>query len=195
MRTLLSLMQKTKNEDLQRISPEEFKNAEKTPLAIVLDNVRSLHNIGSVFRTADAFLVRGICLCGVTATPPHRDIEKTALGATESVYWEYFDDTIAAIQKLKSLNYRIVAVEQTDRSIPLQQYQPYANEKTALIFGHEMYGVSEEVLAMCDDCIEIPQFGTKHSLNVAVSAGVVMWDMFSKLRFGVKQYTPAMPFM
>jgi 23S rRNA (guanosine2251-2'-O)-methyltransferase len=165
----------------------------KSPLVIVLDNVRSLHNVGSVFRTADAFLIRGVCLCGVTAQPPHRDIEKTALGATESVYWEYFDETVHAIHKLKALNYRIIAVEQTDRSISLQQYQPYANEKTALVFGHEVYGVSEEVLALCDDCIEIPQFGTKHSLNISVSVGVVVWDLISKLKFGVQQYTPVLP--
>ncbi|MBC8047409.1 MAG: RNA methyltransferase [Fimbriimonadaceae bacterium] len=186
-------MLKTPNEDLHRLSVSDYKNAEKTPLVIVLDNIRSLHNVGSVFRTADAFLLRGICLCGITATPPHRDIEKTALGATESVYWEYFDTTIEAIKKLKSLNYRIVAVEQTDASISLEHYQPYANEKTALIFGHEMMGVNEEVLKFCDDCIEIPQFGTKHSLNISVSVGVIVWDLFSKLKFGVKQYTPAMP--
>lgn len=185
------MIHKTPNDALNRLTPEEFKNAEKSPMVIVLDNVRSLHNVGAVFRTADAFLIRGVCLCGVTAQPPHRDIEKTALGATESVYWEYFDDTLQAIQKLKALNYRIVAVEQTDRSISLQQYQPYANEKTALIFGHEVYGVSDEVLAQCDDCIEIPQFGTKHSLNISVSVGVVVWDLISKLKFGVQQYTPA----
>ena len=186
-------MRKIPNQELNRLTVAEFKNAEKTPVAIVLDNVRSLNNVGSVFRTGDAFLVRGICLCGYTARPPHRDIEKTALGATESVYWEYFDETVQAIHKLRSLNYRIVAVEQTDNSIPLNQYQPYANEKTALVFGHEVYGVSEEVLALVDDCIEIPQFGTKHSLNISVSAGVVMWDIFSKLKFGVNQYTPALP--
>lgn len=173
---------------------DEFKNADKTPLVIVLDNIRSSHNVGSAFRTADAFLLRGICLCGITATPPHRDIEKTALGATESVYWEYFDHTVEALHKLKSLNYRIVAVEQAQQSIALQQYQPYANEKTALIFGHEMMGVSDEVLKMCDDCIEIPQFGTKHSINISVSVGIVIWDIFSKLKFGVKQYTPVLPF-
>jgi tRNA G18 (ribose-2'-O)-methylase SpoU len=186
-------MHKTPNSALSRLSVEEFKNAEKTPLVIVLDNIRSLHNVGSVFRTADAFLLRGICLCGITATPPHRDIEKTALGATESVYWEYFDTTIEAVKKLKSLNYRIVAIEQTDNSILLQHYQPYANEKTALIFGHEMMGVNDEVLRLCDDCVEIPQYGTKHSINIAVSTGIVVWDMFSKLKFGIKQYTPALP--
>ncbi|MBC8173000.1 MAG: RNA methyltransferase [Chitinophagales bacterium] len=186
-------MQKTPNANLQRLSVDEFKNAEKTPLVIVMDNVRSLHNIGAVFRTADAFLLRGICLCGITATPPHRDIEKTALGATESVYWEYFDTTVDAIKKLKALNYRIVAVEQADNSISLQHYQPYSNEKTALIFGHEVLGVSEDALQFCDDCIEIPQYGTKHSINIAVSTGIVVWDIFSKLKYGVKQYTPTLP--
>ncbi|HAE12751.1 MAG: RNA methyltransferase [Chitinophagales bacterium] len=186
-------MHKTPNESLHRKSVSEFKDAEKTPIVVVLDNVRSLHNVGSVFRTCDAFLVRGICLCGVTAKPPHRDIEKTALGATESVHWEYFDETTEAIRYLRSLNYRIIAVEQTDSSISLEKYQPYANEKVALVFGHELYGVSEEVLALCDDCIEIPQFGTKHSLNISVSAGIVLWDLFSKLRFGVQIYTPAQP--
>lgn len=186
-------MRRIPTDEMNRLTVEEFRNAEKTPVAVVLDNVRSLHNIGSIFRTCDAFLVRGICLCGVTAKPPHRDIEKTALGATESVYWEYFDETVDAIHKLRTLNYRIVAVEQTDRSIALQQYQPYTNEKTAFVFGHELYGVSDDVLALCDDCIEIPQFGTKHSLNISVSVGIVMWDIFSKLRFGMKQYTPSMP--
>lgn len=186
-------MQKTPNDALHRLTTEEFKNAEKSPIVIVLDHVRSMHNVGSVFRTADAFLLRGICLCGVTAKPPHREIERSALGATESVYWEYFDETTEAIQKLKALNYRIVAVEQTDTAISLEQYQPYSNEKIALVFGHELYGVSQEVLELCDHCIEIPQFGTKHSLNIAVSAGIVIWDIFSKLRYGVQHYTPAQP--
>lgn len=185
--------QKTLNANLNRLTVDEYKNAEKTPLVIVLDNVRSLHNVGSVFRTADAYLLRGICICGITAKPPHRDIEKTALGATESVYWEYFDNTADAIKKLKSLNYRIVAVEQTNKSISLEHYQPYANEKTALIFGHEMMGVEDSLLELCDDCIEIPQYGTKHSLNISVSVGIVIWDLFSKLKFGVKQYTPSLP--
>ncbi len=173
-------MYKTPNAALPRLSVEEFKNAEKTPFVIVLDNVRSLNNIGSVFRTADAFLLRGICLCGITAKPPHRDIEKTALGATESVYWEYFDHTADAILKLRSLEYKIFAIEQTSNSIHLQNFISDPHEKIAFIFGHEVLGVSDDVLLMCDGWIEIPQFGTKHSLNVAVSAGVVIWDQYSK---------------
>lgn len=173
-------MHKTLNSDLARLSVNDFKNAEKTPFVIVLDNVRSLNNIGSVFRTADAFLLRGICLCGITAQPPHRDIEKTALGATESVYWEYFDQTTAAIEKLKSMGYKIVGVEQTSNSIMLDQYAWQDDEKIAFVFGHEVMGVSDEVLALCDSWIEIPQFGTKHSLNIAVSVGVVIWDIYCK---------------
>ena len=175
-------MQKTPNSALARLSVEEFKNAEKTPFVVVLDNVRSLNNIGSVFRTGDAFLLRGICLCGITAKPPHRDIEKTALGATESVYWEYFDHTVDAIHKLKNLGYAIVAVEQASAAIMLQDFSPANDEKTAFVLGHEVMGVSDEVLALCDACIEIPQYGTKHSLNIAVTAGIVIWEAFNKLK-------------
>jgi len=173
-------MHKTPNAALPRLSVEEFKNAEKTPYVIVLDNVRSLNNIGSVFRTADAFLLRGICLCGITAQPPHRDIEKTALGATESVYWEYFDNTADAITKLRSMDYKVYAVEQTSNSVHLQDFMPHTDEKVAFIFGHEVLGVNDDVLTICDGWIEIPQFGTKHSLNIAVSVGVVIWDVYSK---------------
>lgn len=175
-----NFMQKTPNAALPRLTIAEFKNADKTPFIIVLDNVRSLNNIGSVFRTADAFLLRGICLCGITAKPPHRDIEKTALGATESVYWEYFDNTTDAVIKLKSLEYKIYAVEQTSRSVMLQDFQIDPEQKTAFVFGHEVLGVSDDVLELCDGFIEIPQFGTKHSLNIAVSVGVVIWDVYSK---------------
>jgi len=175
-------MQKTPNAALSRISVEQFKNADKTPFVIVLDNVRSLSNIGSVFRTADAFLLRGICLCGITAKPPHRDIEKTALGATESIYWEYFDNTIDALLKLKGMDYTIVAVEQTSKSILLQAFKPELNQKYAFVFGHEVMGVSDEALAHCDLCVEIPQFGTKHSLNIAVSVGIVIWEAFNKIK-------------
>jgi len=173
-------MHKTPNAALPRLSVEEFKNAEKTPFVIVLDNVRSLNNIGSVFRTADAFLLRGICLCGITAKPPHRDIEKTALGATESVYWEYFDHTTDAVLKLKSIGYKIYAVEQTSQSIHLQDFTADINDKIAFVFGHEVLGVSDDILFMCDGWVEIPQLGTKHSLNIAVSVGVVIWDQYSK---------------
>lgn len=168
-------MQKTPNAALPRLTVEEFKNAEKHPFVIVLDNVRSQNNVGSVFRTADAFLCRAICLCGITATPPHRDIEKTALGATESVYWEYFDTTTEALEKLKTHGYRILAVEQTAQSVSLETASLDPENKYAFVFGHEVMGVSEEALALCDGAIEIPQFGTKHSLNIAVSAGIVMW--------------------
>ncbi len=173
-------MQKTPNSALARLTVSDFKNAEKTPFVVVLDNVRSLNNIGSVFRTADAFLLRGICLCGITAQPPHRDIEKTALGATESVYWEYFDNTSDAILKLRSLGYTIIGVEQTSNSIDLDKFELDADKKIAFVFGHEVLGVSDEVLNMCDQWIEIPQFGTKHSLNISVSAGVVIWEFFCK---------------
>lgn len=175
-------MRKTPNAALYRLTVEEFRNADKHPFVVVLDNIRSQHNVGAVFRTADAFLVRGICLCGITATPPHRDIEKTALGATETVYWEYFDSTVEAIQKLRDLGYTIMAVEQTSESISLPQFSPDTEAKTAFVFGHEVMGVSEDVLALCDGAIEIPQYGTKHSLNVSVSAGIVLWDAVSKYR-------------
>jgi 23S rRNA (guanosine2251-2'-O)-methyltransferase len=175
-------MQKTPNAALPRLTVEEFKNADKTPFVIVLDNVRSLNNIGSVFRTADAFLLRGICLCGITAKPPHRDIEKTALGATETIYWEYFDNTVDALSKLKALDYTIVAVEQTSNSIMLQDFKPLPNQKFAFVFGHEVMGVSEEALVCCDVFLEIPQYGTKHSLNISVSAGIVIWEAFNKLK-------------
>ncbi len=178
-------MQKTPNAALSRLSVAEFKNADKTPFVIVLDNVRSLNNIGSVFRTADAFLLRGICLCGITAKPPHRDIEKTALGATESIYWEYFDNTVDALIKLKAMEYTIVAVEQTGKSILLQDFKPESNKKYAFVFGHEVMGVSDEALTHCDICVEIPQFGTKHSLNISVSVGIVIWEAFNKLKLNV----------
>lgn len=175
-------MEKTPNAALNRLSVEQFKNADKHPFVVVLDNVRSQNNVGSVFRTADAFLLRGICLCGITATPPHRDIEKTALGATESVYWEYFDHTTDAIHKLRELGYKIIAVEQTSNSTLLQDFIIEPTEKIAFIFGHEVMGVSDEALALCDGSIEIPQYGTKHSLNIAVSAGIVLWDITAKYK-------------
>lgn len=175
-------MLKTPNAALYRLTVDEFKNAEKHPFVLILDNVRSQHNVGSVFRSADAFLIRGICLCGITATPPHRDIEKTALGATETVYWEYFDHTAEAILKLKDLGYRVLAIEQTSTSQDLLDWKPELQAKTAFVFGHEVMGVSEEALALCDGAIEIPQFGTKHSLNVSVTAGIVLWDAVMKYR-------------
>lgn len=171
-------MRKLRNDELNRISTTEYKAAEKMRVVIMLDNVRSLNNIGSVFRTADAFRVAKICLCGITAKPPHREIHKTALGATESVDWEYFEHTLDAVLKMKKEGYKMVAVEQMDKSIQLKQYRPKGNEKIALIFGNEINGVSDEIIPEVDVCIEIPQFGTKHSFNIAVSAGIVLWHLF-----------------
>jgi tRNA G18 (ribose-2'-O)-methylase SpoU len=175
-------MRKLKISELNRKSVTEFRNAEKSGIVIILDNVRSLNNIGSIFRTADAFLVDHICLCGITATPPHRDIHKTALGATESVAWSYFADTTEAISKLKGEGYIIVSVEQVEGSQMLDRFQPSGNRRYALIFGHEVKGVTPEAVSLSDIAIEIPQFGTKHSFNIAVSAGIVLWDIYSKMR-------------
>ncbi len=175
-------MRKLKNEELNRISIQHFKDAEKMPLSILLDNVRSMNNTGSIFRTADAFRVEEVFLCGITATPPHKEIHKTALGATESVKWSYFEKTIDAITILKQRAYRIIGVEQTDQSTLLHQYTPSFNEKTAFVFGNEIEGIDDEVIDLLDDCIEIPQFGTKHSFNITVSAGIVLWDYYSKFK-------------
>ncbi len=174
-------MIKTPNEQLTRLNNEQFKQADKTPLLIILDNIRSHHNVGSVFRTADAFLVEAIYLCGYTPQPPHRDIQKTALGATDTVAWKYFATTLEAIEFAKQQGYKVAAIEQVEPKIELQNFIPYA--KTAVVFGSEVGGVDEEVLKQADACIEIPQFGTKHSLNISVCAGVVLWDLFSKLNF------------
>ncbi len=172
-------MRKTPNAELDRLNVEEFKQAEKTPLVLVLDNVRSANNVGSAFRTGDAFLVEAIYLCGITAQPPHRDITKTALGATESVHWQHHKSTVDAITALKAEGYTIAAVEQADDSIALQDFTP--TSKLALVFGHEVSGVSQEVMELVDHCIEIPQFGTKHSLNISVSVGVVVWEVFKRV--------------
>lgn len=173
-------MQKLKNEELGRKSIKEFKDADKTPIILVLDNIRSLHNVGSVFRTADAFLVESVYLCGITGTPPHRDIQKSALGATESVNWKYFNTTQEAIKKLKQKKVKLVAIEQTTSSISLTDYKLDSEKKTALIFGHEIKGVEQSIINNCDDCIEIPQLGTKHSFNISVSVGIVLWDLLNK---------------
>lgn len=175
-------MQKLKLEELNRVSVAEFKEQDKLPVVVVLDNVRSMHNIGSIFRTADGFAVNGIYLCGITAQPPHREIEKTALGATQSVDWKYFETTLEAVTSLREAGYKIIAVEQASGSVFLNTFQPDTTEKYALIFGNEVNGVSEEVMANIDQCIEIPQFGTKHSFNIVISAGIVLWDFFAKLR-------------
>ena len=171
-------MRKLSNDELERLSVEEFKRVEKVPLVVVLDNVRSLNNIGSVFRTADAFRLEGIYLCGITATPPHREIHKTALGATESVRWEYREQTKDVIAELKQKGYRIYSVEQTEAAVMLDQVQLPGNQKYALVFGHEIRGVDQQVVDMSDQCIEIPQHGTKHSLNISVAAGIVIWELF-----------------
>lgn len=174
-------MKKLSMDELGRISPDEFKKVEKMPLMIVLDNIRSMMNIGSVFRTADAFRVEGICLCGISATPPNKEIHKTALGATESVDWIYYENTSDAVISLKELGYEIIAVEQTDSSIDILDYKPRKGKKYALVFGNEVKGVDDSVLHLCNSCIEIPQFGTKHSLNISVSAGIVIWDFYKNL--------------
>jgi len=174
-------MRKLKNEELNRLSVADYKQADKLPITVVLDNIRSLNNIGSIFRTADAFRIENICLCGITATPPHRDIHKTALGATESVDWAYFNSTEEAVHELRQNGYRILAVEQTDNSIMLNNFQGNKFEKIALVFGNEVHGVSEKIVKVADYCIEIPQSGTKHSLNVSVSAGIVLWDISLKI--------------
>lgn len=173
-------MRKRKNEELGRMEADDFKVAEKLPCIVVLDNVRSLNNIGSVFRTSDAFRIEAIYLCGITATPPHREIHKTALGATESVAWAYFEETSAAIKKLKSNGFRIFSVEQAENSIEPGALKIQSEDKTALVFGHEVKGVQQEIVDVSDACIEIPQYGTKHSLNVSVSAGIMIWEIFKK---------------
>jgi len=176
-------MRKLKNIELNRLSTEDFRKAEKSPFSIILDNVRSLNNIGSVFRTADAFLAAKICLCGITATPPHKDIHKKALGSTESVEWEYYKHTIDAVKTLKKEGYIIVAVEQTTGSISLEKFGIEPGKKYAFVFGHEVRGVDQSVVDECDYCLDIPQYGTKHSLNISVSAGIVLWEVFRQIMF------------
>jgi tRNA G18 (ribose-2'-O)-methylase SpoU len=168
-------MRKLKITELNRLSRENYKSAEKIPVIVVLDNVRSLHNVGSVFRTSDAFLVEAVYLCGITASPPHAEIHKTALGAEDAVDWKYFENTLHAIEELKQKAYQIVAVEQAENSVFLEKLH-VDDKKYALIFGNEVKGIDQEVMDRCDACIEIPQFGTKHSLNISVSAGIVIWE-------------------
>lgn len=177
----IKIMRKLKNSELNRLEVEAFKSAPKTPIIIVLDNIRSLNNIGSVFRTADAFLIEKIYLCGITATPPHKDIHKTALGATESVSWEYVEDTTEVIETLKAEAVITVAIEQAEKATMLDQFTVESTKRYAIVFGNEVKGVKQEVVNKSDHVIEIPQFGTKHSLNIAVSAGIVVWDLFAKL--------------
>lgn len=176
-------MQKLSTTDLNRLDVVSARNAEKMPVVVVLDNVRSGLNVGSVFRTADAFLIERLLLCGISAHPPHREVFKTALGSTESVQWDYYDQTEYAVKSLREAGYRIWAVEQTSERIWLQEFNPAPNERHAFVFGNEIDGVDLAALTFCDGAIEIPQFGTKHSLNVAVAAGIVLWEVARKLRF------------
>lgn len=173
-------MRKLQNRELGRKTPEQFRKSEKSPFVIVLDNIRSQNNVGSVFRTADAFLTESIYLCGITARPPHREIQKTALGATESVSWKYFKETSEAIKELKSEGYKIIGIEQAEGSVSLCDFVVKQKTKYALVFGHEVNGVDQKIINVCDYVIEIPQFGTKHSFNIAVSAGIVLWELNKK---------------
>jgi len=175
-------MRKLKNNELNRINIEEFKSINKTPIVIVLDNVRSAHNVGSVFRTSDAFLIEKIILCGITAQPPHKDIRKTALGSTESIDWEYENSCTDSITKLKKEGYTIICIEQAYESVKLGNFEIDSKQKIALVFGNEVNGVDQKIVSMSDTVLEIPQFGTKHSLNIAVSAGMVIWDLFNQLK-------------
>lgn len=175
-------MRKLANAELDRKNIAEFKEAQKTPIIVVLDDIRSLHNIGSVFRTSDAFLIEKIYLCGITAVPPNKEIHKTALGATETVTWEYAEDVLEVIAKLKEEKTKVYAIEQTEKAIMLNDFAITANEKYALIFGNEVKGVSQKAINLSDGVIEIPQLGSKHSLNISVSAGIVIWDLFQKMR-------------
>lgn len=175
-------MRKLKNNELGRKTVEEFKQTNKTPIIVVLDNIRSLNNVGSVFRTSDAFLIEKIYLCGITATPPNKEIHKTALGATESVDWEYVENTVDLVEKLQAENVEVLAIEQAENSTMLNTFTPESNQKYAVVFGNEVKGVQQEVVSISNMCVEIPQLGTKHSLNISVSCGVVLWDLFTKIK-------------
>ncbi|MCL4481401.1 MAG: RNA methyltransferase [Bacteroidetes bacterium] len=175
-------MRKLENSELSRPSAEEFQKIAKLPITVVLDNIRSSHNIGSVFRTSDALLTEKIYLCGISATPPDKEIRKTALGAENTVPWEYHASTLEAVAGLKEKGYTVIAIEQVEKSISLPDYLPVVNSKLALVFGNEVKGVQQEVVDQCDLAIEIPQYGTKHSFNISVSAGIVLWDLFNKIK-------------
>ena len=168
-------------DELNRVTTEEFKAQEKIPLVVVMDNVRSMYNVGSVFRTCDAFSVERLLLCGITACPPHKEIAKTALGATESVDWAHYATTVEAVTELKQQGYKVWAVEQVDTSMMLDRMEVSGDEKTAIVLGNEVFGVDDEVLALCDGAIEIPQNGTKHSLNVSIAGGIVIWEFFKRM--------------
>jgi tRNA G18 (ribose-2'-O)-methylase SpoU len=175
-------MRKLKNSELNRVSVEEFKEMEKLPVRIILDNIRSLMNVGSVFRTSDAFLIKEIILCGITATPPHREIQKTALGATESVDWRYVESTADAVRELQEQDIKVYAVEQAEESKMLDHVQFNFDNEIAIVMGNEVKGVSDEVMELVDDCIELPQFGTKHSLNISISTGILIWELFQQFQ-------------
>jgi len=177
-------MRKLKNSELNRLTIKDYKKIKKIQIIIILDNVRSLLNVGSVFRTADAFKIESIYLCGITGIPPHREINKTALGATESVAWQYFKTTLEAINYLIKKKYKIIAIEQVEKSISLYDYQVNNKYKYALVFGNEIKGIDQEIINKCDEFIEIPQYGTKHSLNISVSVGIVTWHFFNKIKKG-----------
>jgi 23S rRNA (guanosine2251-2'-O)-methyltransferase len=174
-------LRKLKLDELNRASVSEFRKQEKLPVVVILDNVRSMHNVGSIFRTCDGFAVEKVCLCGITGQPPNREIEKTALGATQSINWKYYADPLEAIDELRKAGYMVIAIEQAEKSIMLNEFDAAAGKKYALVFGNEVNGVSDHVMENIDACIEIPQFGTKHSFNIVVSAGIVLWDLFSKI--------------
>ncbi len=176
-------MRKLKNNELDRKTISEFKDASKTPIIVILDNIRSANNVGSVFRTSDAFLIEKIYLCGITAVPPNKDIQRTALGATETVNWEYAKDTISVLKKLQANGVHIASIEQAENSVALQNFKPTKNQKIAIVMGNEVKGVQQDIVSASDSCIEIPQFGTKHSLNISVTCGIVMWDLFKKLTY------------
>lgn len=175
-------MRKLKNSELERLEVSEFKEAEKIPLIVILDNIRSLNNIGSVFRTSDAFVVEKIYLCGITATPPNKDIHKTALGATESVEWEYVEDTLTLVKTLQKEGVMVASIEQADDATLLQDFEISKEKRYAIVMGNEVKGVQQEVVSASDTCIEIPQFGTKHSLNISVTTGIVLWSFLQKLK-------------
>lgn len=178
----MSDLRKLKITEMNRLTVEEFKEARKLPLVVVLDQVRSLHNIGAVFRTSDAFLVNRICLCGITATPPHPEMHKTALGAELTVDWKYYKNTQDAVNELHKDGYTVMAIEQCEGSTSLSDLNLESDKKYAIVMGNEVKGVQQEVVDMCDGCIEIPQYGTKHSLNVSVTAGIVLWEFANKMR-------------
>lgn len=175
-------MRKLRNTELKRISVDEFKKTSKTPIVVVLDNIRSCNNIGSVFRTSDALLIEKIYLCGITATPPNAEIRKTALDSEKSVEWEYVEKTEVVVSDLQNNGFKVYAIEQVENSILLPKFYPASKEKIAFVFGNEVKGVQQKVVDICDGSIEIPQYGTKHSFNISVSAGIVLWDVFSKLK-------------